>query len=132
MNIGILLPEIYNCGPVNVALNIVKELSELENVDIMVISLRPLKNNETLDFFKKYSSLGVYALNENNYFKELENLALHLDVIHSHGFYPDKLVSKLDCNIKKLQQFIACSIKIILRSMAFLKDLLEPYLILEF
>ncbi|HFF4737839.1 TPA: glycosyltransferase family 4 protein, partial [Acinetobacter baumannii] len=66
------------------------------------ISLRPLKNNETLDFFKKYSSLGVYALNENNYFKELENLALHLDVIHSHGFYPDKLVSKLDCNIKKI------------------------------
>lgn len=102
MNIGILLPEIYNCGPVNVALNIVKELSELENVDIMVISLRPLKNNETLDFFKKYSSLGVYALNENNYFKELNNIALHLDVIHSHGFYPDKLVSKLDCNIKKI------------------------------
>ncbi|MDX7881733.1 glycosyltransferase family 4 protein [Acinetobacter nosocomialis] len=102
MNIGILLPEIYNCGPVNVALNIVKELSKLENVDIMVISLRPLKNNETLDFFKKYSSLGVYALNENNYFKDLKNIALHLDVIHSHGFYPDKLVSKLDGNIKKI------------------------------
>ena len=127
MKIAILLPEIYNCGPVNVALNLANFLFSCENVSLMIVSIRPLVDNETLDFFKKKSSLGVHTLDGKDYLKELKKITSDFDVIHSHGFFPDKLLSKLDGNIKKISTVHCMFYKDYPKEYGYLKGILGAF-----
>lgn len=110
--IGFLVPEIKNCGPVNVVFSIIQNLN-LNEYEVMLISVR---NNQSdyKKIVKDKCFLGIYDL-ENH---KLEDLTKKLDVIHSHGYYPDKYVAKLkNKNIKKITT-IHCN---------FLKDYIQEY-----
>lgn len=104
MNIAFLVPSIKNCGPINVVLNIIKSKC-FNHGSVFVFAIN--KSNETeyenifynmlegnLKFLDDYSSPAV-SLN-----KLLINYKI--DLVHSHGYYPDKLVSKLKLNIYKI------------------------------
>ncbi|MFX6101297.1 glycosyltransferase family 4 protein [Acinetobacter baumannii] len=102
MKVAYLVPSITNCGPINVVLNIIN--SNLPDVDFYVFSLKKLNN----DYEEKFSKI----LNGNLFFLDnsvsfVENLKILLltnsiDIIHSHGYYPDKILSKLEANVKKI------------------------------
>lgn len=110
--IGFLVPEIKNCGPVNVVFSIIQNL-DLAQFEVMLISIR----DNDLDYknvVKNKCHLGIYSL--ENY--SLENLVKQIDVIHSHGYFPDKYVANLkDENIKKVTT-IHCN---------FFKDYIQEY-----
>lgn len=128
LKIAILLSEIYNCGPVNVALNLANFLSSVENVSLMIVSIRPLLDNEVLDLFKKKSSLGVYALDGKDYLKELKKITSDFDVVHSHGFFPDKILSKLDGNVKKISTIHCMFYKDYPKEYGYLKGILGAFI----
>lgn len=96
-----LVPQIENRGPINVILNIISNL-DLNKFDIMIISIRKIYN----DYYEKflpYCSLGIITtgISINQLDKLIEEFKI--DIIHSHGFYPDKMVSNLkNKNIKKV------------------------------
>ena len=99
MKLAIIVPEIQNCGPVNVVLSIIKNLN-LEKVDIMLIAVR--KTNYSTSIFK-FCNLGVFYLDDyESNISGLKALTQDIDVVHSHGYFPDKLVSKLNTEIKKI------------------------------
>lgn len=103
MKIAYFVPKIENCGPVNVVLNIIKEISSNPNISIILISLRK-ENNTKEDYslvFKENGVKEIIYLNDcRTPFHKLSFLNKTLsdtDVIHSHGFFPDlysSLVSK--------------------------------------
>lgn len=93
-----LVPQIENCGPINVVLNIVLNL-DLSKFDIMVASVRSV-GNEYYKKFLPYCSLGIVTIGSIH---ALEEVVKDIDVIHSHGFYPDKMVASLkNKKIKKI------------------------------
>lgn len=87
-----LVPVIENCGPVNVVFNIISNL-DLHCFDIMLISVRDSSHNCYFEYIEKYCSLGVLINGVSA--DELEKIVENKDVIHSHGFYPDKMVRNL-------------------------------------
>ncbi|MDO4782330.1 MAG: glycosyltransferase family 4 protein [Capnocytophaga felis] len=95
--IGFLVPEIMNCGPVNVVFSIIENLDP-SKFDIMLIAVRK-SNNDRVNIISSKCKLGVFYL-ENHL---LQDLTIKLDIIHSNGYNPDKMVARLkNSNIKKL------------------------------
>lgn len=116
MKICYIVPELYSCGPVNVVLNLIKYLSI--NNEIMLISLKGNDEEKIVTNFKYYCSLGIHNLKlSSNIVKDLNLLCLNADIIHSHGFYPDKLVKDLKVDGKKIST-VHCM---------FYKDYLKEY-----
>lgn len=96
--IGFLVPEIRNTGPINVVFNIISHL-DLNKFEIMLIAIRRSEETEFLKSILPKCALGVIYLNDNKINKKY--LEKTLDIIHSHGFYPDKLVSQMDSKLIK-------------------------------
>ncbi|GIJ97807.1 glycosyl transferase [Capnocytophaga stomatis] len=110
--IGFLVPEIINCGPVNVVFSLIQNL-DLNKFNIMLIAVRK-SNSDYVNIINSKCKLGVFYLDNHL----LQDLAKELDIIHSNGYYPDKMVAKLkNNNIKKLTT-IHCQ---------FFKDYLQEY-----
>ncbi|MDO5104286.1 glycosyltransferase family 4 protein [Capnocytophaga sp.] len=110
--IGFLVPEIINCGPVNVVYNIIQNI-DCKVFSVMLISVRKT-NSDYVNNIRSKCKLGVFDLEDFS----LQDLALNLDVIHSHGYYPDKIVAGLkNDNVKKITT-IHCQ---------FFKDYLQEY-----
>lgn len=100
--IAFLVPSIINCGPLNVVLNLVANLDK-DKFDIMLISLRKSIDEDSsyINLFLKECVLGIKYLNERS--EALVSLSHELDIIHSHGLYPDMLLARLKNNkVKKV------------------------------
>lgn len=94
IKVGFLVRRINNCGPINMVFELIKNLNK-EQFEIMLISL----SNSKTDYYKsvdKYCSLGIRHTGISQ--DELESVSCSLDIIHSHGLYPDLVVSKLKNN----------------------------------
>lgn len=95
MKIVYFVPKIENCGPVNVVLNIIKEISSIPNISIILLSLR--KENSTKEnyslLFKENGVEEIIYLNDYRTPIQkllfLNKILCDTDVIHSHGFFPD-------------------------------------------
>ncbi|CEN53978.1 glycosyltransferase [Capnocytophaga canis] len=112
--IGFLVPEIINCGPVNMVFNIIQCI-DCEMFSVMLISVRKTKtNSDYVNNIRSKCKLGVFDLE----IFSLQDLVLNLDVIHSHGYYPDKIVAGLKNDSVKKITTIHCQ---------FFKDYLQEY-----
>ena len=112
MKVAFILPMITNCGPVNVVLNLCKEY-EAVGVKTKIIYLRESCDNNYLEVFLSLNSLGVYKYENEN----IEYILEEIDVLHSHGYYPDKISRKLKTKAKKIST-IHCM---------FFKDYIKEY-----
>lgn len=112
IKIGFLIAEIKNCGPVNVVFSIIQNM-DLNKYEVMLISVRE-NNSGYKDIIGDRCCLGIYSLENHS----LEDLTKNLDIIHSHGYYPDKQVANLkDNNVCKVTT-IHCN---------FFKDYIQEY-----
>lgn len=109
MKIVYFVPRIENCGPVNVVLNIVKELYFYSNISITIISLRNKRLNSAEDYSLKFKEIGieniVYLDNYHTFLGKLvflNKIVKEADVIHSHGFFPDFYTSLITKEILKV------------------------------
>lgn len=98
--IGFFLTTLRNCGPTNMVFNLIKSLDPKE-FDIMLIAIREI-NDGYADNIKKYCNLGIHYLGKKQK-NNLIKLSSKLDIIHSHGFFPDRLLSSINSKtIKKI------------------------------
>lgn len=99
LKIAFLVKSIKNCGPINMVFNLIQNLDP-EQFEIMLIGLEPAKD----DYYKiieKYCSLGIRDRKITQ--DALEDISNSLDIIHSHGVYPDLAVSRLtNKKVKKI------------------------------
>ncbi len=98
--IGFFVPEIKNCGPVNVVFNIISFL-DTELFDVQLIAVR--KNNLGYEkIIQNKCSLGVIYMNnypsKKIFFEEISIL----DIVHSHCYLPDKYMKFISNNVRKL------------------------------
>jgi len=98
--IGFFVPEIKNCGPVNVVFNIISFLNT-ELFDIQLIAVR--KNNLGYEkIIQDKCSLGVVYMNnylsKRLFFEEINTL----DIVHSHCYLPDKYIKFISNNVRKI------------------------------
>nr|WP_314784277.1 glycosyltransferase family 4 protein [uncultured Capnocytophaga sp.] len=98
--IGFFVPEIKNCGPINVVFNIISFLSK-EIFDIQLIAVR--KNNIGYEKqIQEKCSLGIIYMSDypykDSFFRDLNNL----DILHSHGYFPDKYMKFISSNVRKI------------------------------
>lgn len=104
-SVAFLVPEIVNCGPVNVVLNTINYLSDNE-IKILLIAVRKTKNNQKyLGEFESVIKKNIYYLDDSNSHNlRLQEILINenIDVVHSHGYYPDKLSANLNINVKKI------------------------------
>ncbi len=120
-----LVPEIQNCGPVNVVFSIIENL-DLDKVDVMLIAVR--KTNYSTSIFK-LCNLGVFYLDDyKSNLNGLKELTKDIDVVHSHGYFPDKLVSSLDMEIKKISTIHCMFFKDYPKEYGFVKGYLGAFL----
>ncbi len=100
-----LVPELVNCGPLNVVLNIIKFLDK-DIIDPYIVALRRSSDFDLyVREFQKYLGVDkIYYLDDCVeplvYLKEIIKNK-KINCIHSHGYYPDKFSSGLN-NIKKI------------------------------
>lgn len=109
MNIVFFVPRIENCGPINVVLNIIKELCSYPSISISIISLRSVNNSSVEDYSLKFKETGIeniiYLDKHPTLFKKLlylNKIVKKADVIHSHGFFPDFYTALITKNILKI------------------------------
>lgn len=98
--IGFFVPEIKNLGPINVVFNIISFLSK-EIFDVQLIAVR--KNNIGYEIhIQKECSLGIIYMSDysskDSFFSDLNKL----DILHSHGYFPDKYMKFVNTNVRKL------------------------------
>jgi hypothetical protein len=98
--IGFFVPEIKNCGPVNVVFNIISFLNP--NVfDIQLIAVRKNKDGYKENIQEK-CSLGIIYMSDFSskefFFEEVNTL----DIVHSHGYFPDKYMKLINNNVRKI------------------------------
>lgn len=98
-----LVPQVVNCGPLNVVFNIVKYLDRNKICPILV-SIRGGEEDFYFNSFVDIFDGNIFFL--DHYDSNLDGLKKiindnSVNCIHSHGYYPDKLVSILT-GIKKI------------------------------
>ncbi len=131
INICFLVPEITNCGPLNVVLNIVKCLDK-ELFSLTLISIRKSNDVKYQNVFSRHLSNEIFYLDD--YTSNREGLEIILfnhkiQVIHSHGYYPDKLVASLEIdNLKKISTIHCMFYKDYPKEYGFFKGFLGAYL----
>lgn len=94
----ILLPSLERQGPINVAIEIVRNLN-LSKFEVVIVSLDSKNNSKTLEEELKILGIRVISLNiasiselffsAKKFFNLIKNEKP--DIIHSHGLYPDFL-----------------------------------------
>lgn len=130
MKIAFLVPEILNCGPLNVVLNIVKFLDR-GHFEPILIAIRKTNDIEYQNIFNMHLN-EIYYLDEcKSKIQSLEGIVLDhgVQVIHSHGYYPDKLVNALNvAHIKKISTIHCMFYKDYLKEYGYWKGLIGAYL----
>ena len=131
MNIAFLVPEILNCGPLNVVLNIVKCLDK-ELFSLTLISIRKSNDVKYQNVFSRHLSNEIFYLDDYTSNREGLEIILfnhRIQVIHSHGYYPDKLVASLEIdNLKKISTIHCMFYKDYPKEYGFFKGFLGAYL----
>ena len=125
MKICFIVPALTNCGPVNLVFNLCKSLFYLKH-DVSVISLRQINDEVLLKKFTSVCTLGVIFLKNNS--KDIEGYLNDFDIIHSHGFYPDKLLSNLNTTAKKISTVHCMFYQDYVKEYGFLKGLIGSFL----
>ena len=109
IKLGFIINSLNNSGPSNVLLNIINEISPkiydvtiitiFEGNDINLVERLNKKKIKVID--KGYQSRLKYLLFGK---KELEQdcLVMNFDIIHTHGFIPDCVCSKIKTSAKKI------------------------------
>jgi len=91
MKILIVVPEIKQCGPVNVVNDLIKTEGFL-NQEVILVELRKSIDSSYKKEMGKYVN-EIISLNGNNYssFKKFKDVVetKKPDICHSHGFFPD-------------------------------------------
>lgn len=131
MNVGVLIPRLVSCGPINVALSIIKSLNSCEKINFTIILVHSSNNDNILcDFLRLDMGVSVLILDEKDKLKSLSDICKKLDVVHSHGFYPDKLLSKI--NIKKITTVHSMFYKDYVNEYGYLKGFIASFLHFRF
>lgn len=109
IRIAFVINYIIKNGPSSVILNIIHNLSR-DEYDISVITLFSGNEPEIVDSLRK-KSVKVYActtldrkgcvLGKDNEFRNVIQKG-NYDIIHTHGFIPDILSSRLNCTAKRI------------------------------
>lgn len=118
VKLAFLVPSIENCGPINVVLNIIKYLNP-SKVTPVLVAVKKGPENSYLFFLENLLDNKVFYLEDfdSNEFGLLNIIEQYnIDCIHSHGYYPDKIVSNIN-GVKKIST---------VHSM-FFKDYLKEY-----
>ena len=115
INIAFIIPPIKNTGLINLVSNIIKNLdNKVFQVILIIINEDYVYNCNCNDaFFKNnflsslqqiHPLLNYFYVNKNNLVEDTESILTKnkIDIIHSHGFYPDKLASKIELPIIKI------------------------------
>ena len=98
--IGFFVPEIKNCGPINVVFNIISFLDK-EIFDIQLIAVR--KNNIGYEkHIQEDCSLGIIYMSDFSSKKVFFEEVNRLDIVHSHGYFPDKYIRKIKKEVRKI------------------------------
>lgn len=101
MNIALLVPSLIRCGPINVALEIVKNIRKSQDkIFFTIICMERNFDNSLVTFLHNENLAKVVFLPDVS--SSHEAFFENFDVVHSHGFYPDKLLSKLKIQTKKI------------------------------
>lgn len=128
-NLAFLVPEIVNCGPLNVVLNIIKFL-DFDRVSPILISQR--KNSDTI-YLSEFSLLlndKIFYLEDYETEKQgLDSIILgnNINVIHSHGYYPDKLLVAIP-NVRKISTLHSMFYRDYPKEYGFLKGYIGAFL----
>lgn len=107
--IGFIVPEIKNCGPVNVVFNIISFLNT-ELFDIKLVAVRKNSKEYEKSIQGECSFEVIYMSDfpsEKKFFEELNRW----DILHSHGYFPDKYMKLINNNIRKISTIHALLFK---------------------
>lgn len=97
MKIAFLIPELVNCGPINVVLSIIKNLDR-NKFSPVIISVRHGGNLEYETRVLEEFNLSIFYLCDYySSFVGLDSIIKEHNIycVHSHGYYPDKFLSKI-------------------------------------
>ncbi|WP_323639658.1 glycosyltransferase [Pectobacterium polonicum] len=100
MRILFLLPSLSNTGPINVALELCKQIYDKQ--DIYVYAFSSGDNRAVFDFYAKEVVVCDESFCKKVYyfFQYIKNN--NFDIIHSHCFFPDLLNSLCSKNVKRI------------------------------
>ena len=127
MKICYIVPEVYNCGPINVVKNLISVLSVSHEIGL--ISLRGGRDESLNNFFSNICSLGFYDFKKSiNLKDDILKIANKFDVIHSHGYYPDKILSCLDVDVKKISTIHSMFYQDYPKEYGFLKGIIGAFI----
>ena len=101
IRLGFFVPELTNCGPINVVSEIIKHLDK--NIfDIMMIVVRKhdLKYEEYANNIIRNCNLDCVFLDNKNIKETLNSISANLDIVHLHGLYPAKYARFFKRNVK--------------------------------
>lgn len=100
MKICFIIPSYDRQGPISVVLNLVKEICSNNLFEVMVVCLRNYGDLDYKDSFIRFSKLGFFVVEDDNV--GIQQLLDSVDIVHSHCYYPDKLLFKYRGNAKKI------------------------------
>lgn len=112
MRVCFFVPRIENCGPVNVVMNLLKEFVKCHNVEVTIVAVRgSLARNDYARLMEEVGAWSVTSLEGLSFLEKIKKLNIlveSIDIIHSHGFYPDLFVSLLKTGRVKKISTIHC------------------------
>lgn len=129
INIAILVPNIENCGPLNVVLNILKYI-DTNKVKPYLISIKKYDPDSYFKSFEKLLGDSTITLDGNLSPDYLEKILKNYQIqcVHSHGYYPDKLLASVKLpGLKKISTIHCMFYKDYLKEYSFLKALIGAY-----
>ncbi len=101
MNIAIVVPSLIRCGPINVALEIIKNVNRSQKeIYFTIVCMNKNFDESLITWIHSQNLAGIVFLSDITL--HLETFFKKFDVVHSHGFYPDKLLSELKIQVKKI------------------------------
>lgn len=129
MKVAFLIPKLIYCGPINVILGIIDNIKMLDDgVDFTIICVHSHVDNLLLDKLRDENLSSVCFLSDFNTREKFIDSLSNFDVIHSHGFHPDRLLSKLNVNSKKISTSHCMFFKDYPKEYGFLKGMLSAFL----
>lgn len=101
MNIALLIPSLIYCGPINVVLGIVKNINGIDkDVKFTIVCIENHVDKSLVKSIENANLAEIVFLSDVKL--DFELFFKNFDVVHSHGFYPDRLLAKLKIPIKKI------------------------------
>lgn len=127
MNIALLIPSLIYCGPINVVLGIVKNITNIDEfTKFTIVCIENHVDKSLVKSIENENLAEIVFLSEIKL--ELEQFFSKFDVVHSHGFYPDKLLASLRISIKKISTIHCMFYKDYPKEYGFLKGYLGAFI----